>query len=60
MLLYFIVWASWTYYWVYSAHPQFRIWFWFWVTPVLLSIGIASTIGFSARRIATAPHPFLS
>lgn len=60
MLFYLIVWASWNYYWVYSAHPQFRLWFWFWITPALLSIGIAGAIGFSARRIATAAHPFLS
>jgi hypothetical protein len=61
LLLYFGVYASGTYYWAYAAHPQFRPpWLWFWIIPVLLTVGIASAIGFSARRIATAPHPFLS
>lgn len=63
VLLYVVLYASGSYYWafgVFAAHPQFRFWFWFWITPVLLSIGIASAIGFSVRRLATAPHPFLS
>ena len=29
------------------------------VSP-LLSVGFASAIGFAVRRLATAPHPFLS
>jgi hypothetical protein len=60
MLLYTVVYACGAYYWVYAAHPQIRVWLWFWMTPVLMSIGIASAIGFSIRRLATAPHPFLS
>jgi hypothetical protein len=60
LLLYLVVYASGTYYWMYAAHPQLRLWFWFWITPVLWSIAIASAIGFSVRRLATAPHPFLS
>lgn len=60
LLLYLIVWASWNYYAVYAAHPQFHLWFWFWITPVLLGVGIASAIGFSVRRLVTAAHPFLS
>ena len=59
LLLYLAVYTSGVYYWVYAAHPQFRPWFWFWITPVLFGIGIALAIGFSVRRFATAPHPFL-
>jgi hypothetical protein len=60
LLLYVIVYGAGNYYWVYAAHPQFRLWFWFWLTPVLLSVGIVSAIGFSIRRLAAAPHPFLA
>jgi len=60
MLLYLVVYASGNYYWVYTTHPQFDHWLWFWITPVLLSIGIAGAIGFTVRRLAAAPHPFLS
>lgn len=60
LLLCLFVYASGTYYWVYAANPQFRLWFWFWITPVLFCIGVASAIGFSVRRLVTAPHPFLS
>jgi hypothetical protein len=60
LLLYMAVYASGVYYGVYAAHPLFRHWFWFWITPALFSIGIASAIGFFGRRLATAPHPFLS
>lgn len=61
MQVYLVVYASGVcYYSVYAAHPQFRLWAWFWITPVLLGIGIAGAIGFSLRRLATAPHPFLT
>lgn len=60
LLLYVVVYASGTYYWVYAAHPQFRLWFWFWIIPAMWSIGVASAIGYSLRRLATAPHPFIS
>lgn len=59
-LLYVVVYASGMYYWVYAAHPQFRLWFWFWITPGLWSIAVASAIGYSLHRLAAAPHPFLS
>lgn len=55
-----VIYAAGSYYWVYAAHPQFGLWFWFWITPVLLSVGVAGTIGFSLRRLAASPHPFLS
>jgi hypothetical protein len=62
MLLYVMVYSAGSYYWVFAAHPQFRLWlwFWFWFTPVLAIIVIGSTIGFSLRRLATAPHPFIA
>jgi hypothetical protein len=62
MLLYVFVYSAASYYWTFAAHPQFRLWFWFWLwfTPVLAVIVIGSTIGFSLRRLATAPHPFLA
>lgn len=60
LLLYVVVYGAGNYYWVYAAHPQLRLWLWFWLTPVLLSVGIGSAIGFSIRRLATAPHPFLA
>jgi hypothetical protein len=60
LLLYVVVYGAGNYYWVYAAHPQFRLWFWFWLTPVLLSVGIVSAVGFSIRRLASAPHPFLA
>jgi hypothetical protein len=60
MLLYVMVYSAGSYYWVFAAHPQFRLWFWFWFTPVLAIIVIGSTIGFSLRRLAAAPHPFLA
>lgn len=60
MLLCLLVYCAGVYYWIYAAHSQFRLWFWFWVTPVLFSIGIASAIAFSVRKLATVPHPFLS
>jgi hypothetical protein len=62
MLLWIGVYAAGVYYGVYTTHPQivlgFR--FWFWIAPVLFCVGIAGAIGFSVRRLATAPHPFLS
>lgn len=60
MLLYLLVYASGTWYWVYAAHPQLRLWLWFWIIPLLWSIGIASAIGFSVQRLAAAPHPFMT
>ena len=40
---------------------QIRHWFWWvWSVPVLFSVAILIAIGFSARRLATAPHPFLA
>ncbi|HUA23524.1 MAG TPA: hypothetical protein VMA54_05375 [Steroidobacteraceae bacterium] len=60
MMLYVVVYAAGTYYWAFAAHPQLRLWFWFWNTPVLAGIGIASAIGLSLRRLATAPHPFIA
>lgn len=60
MLLCLVLYASGTYYWVQAAQPQFRSWFWFWIIPVLWSIAIAGAVGFAVRRLATAPHPFLS
>jgi hypothetical protein len=60
MLLYIVVYSVGTYSWAFAAHPQLRLWFWFWITPVLAGIGIASAIGFSLRRLAQAPHPFLA
>jgi hypothetical protein len=59
VLLYVVVCAS-GIYWVYAAQPPFGLWFWFWITPVLVCVGVASAIGFSLRRFAKAPHPFLS
>lgn len=59
ILLDLVLYVSGTYYWVQAAQPQFRPWFWFWITPILLGVGIASAVGFSVRRLATAPHPFL-
>lgn len=60
MLLYVVVYGACTYYWAFAGHPQLRLLFWFWITPVLAGIGIASAIGFSLRRLATAPHPFIA
>lgn len=60
MLLCLVVYAAGNYYWICATHPQFDHWFWFWITPVLLSIGIGTAIGFSMHRLATAPHPFIS
>ena len=60
MLLCLVVYAAGNYYWVCATHPQFGRWFWFWITPVLLSIGIGTAIGFFLHRLATAPHPFLA
>jgi nitric oxide reductase large subunit len=61
LLLYVVVYASGTYYWVYTAYPQLRPpLFWFLITPVLFAVAITGTIGFSVRRISMAPHPFLS
>lgn len=60
LLLYLAVYASGSYYWVYATQPQVRLWFWFWSTPVLFSFAIAAAIGFSIRRLASAPHPFLT
>lgn len=48
---------------LYAAHSLIRIthlFWWAWMIPVLLSIGIATAIGFPVRRLATAPHPFLA
>lgn len=59
MLLCLVVYAFGTYYWVYATQPQFDLWFWFWITPVLIGVVIASVIGFSVWRLAAAPHPFL-
>ncbi|MGH8150225.1 MAG: hypothetical protein ACRETB_09685 [Steroidobacteraceae bacterium] len=33
---------------------------WFWITLILAGIGFACGIGYTVRRLATAPHPFLS
>jgi hypothetical protein len=60
MLLCLVVYAAGNYYWICATRPQFDHWFWFWITPVLLSIGIGTAIGFSIHRLATAPHPFIS
>lgn len=60
MLLYVIVYGVGNYYWLYTTHPQFHLWFWFWITPALVGVGFASTIGFSLQRLARAPHPFLA
>ncbi|MGH8216945.1 MAG: hypothetical protein ACREUT_00025 [Steroidobacteraceae bacterium] len=60
MLFYIWVYAS---YLVYAAHFFSRIlhlFWWAWIIPVLISAGIAAAIGISVRRLATAPHPFLS
>lgn len=59
MLLYLLIYLSGNYYWVFAAHPEFRPWFWLWITPALLGVGISSAIAFSVRRLLTAPHPFL-
>lgn len=60
LLLNLVTYSSGLYYWLYAAQLQFRLLPWFWITPVLFGIGIASAIGLSVRRLATAPHPFLS
>jgi hypothetical protein len=60
LMLYVVVYSSGVYYWVFATHPQFRHWSWFWITPVLCSLVLASVIGFAVRRLATAPHPFLA
>lgn len=60
LMLYLLIYVSGNYYWVFAAHPEFRPWFWFWITPVLLGVGITGAIAFSLRRLLTAPHPFLS
>lgn len=60
MLLYLFVYGSGNYYWVYVTHLQIRAWFWFWISPILLGVGVAGAIGLSLRRLAAAPHPFLS
>lgn len=60
MLLYVVVYGAGSYYWAFAEHPLLRLGFWFWITPVLAGTGIAGTIAFSLRRLATAPHPFLA
>jgi hypothetical protein len=60
MLLCLVVYASGAYYWLDATSAQLRPGLWFRVAPVLISVGIASAIGFSVWRLATAPHPFLS
>jgi len=62
MLLYVCVYAMYP---LYAAHSFtitriLHLFWWAWFIPVLLGIGIASAIGISLRRFATAPHPFLS
>lgn len=60
MLLYICVYAIYP---VYAAPPFtriFHLFWWAWIIPVLLGVGIAGAIGMSVRRLATAPHPFLS
>jgi hypothetical protein len=60
MLLYICVYAMYP---VYAAHTFtriFHLFWWAWIIPVLLGVGIAGAIGISLRRLATAPHPFLS
>jgi hypothetical protein len=32
---------------------------WIWFAPVLFIVGIVTAIVYSARRLLTAPHPFL-
>ncbi len=59
MLLGVVVYAFGTYYWIYATQPRFDLWFWFWITPILIGVVIASVIGFSVWRLAAAPHPFL-
>jgi hypothetical protein len=57
LLLYILVYG------VYSAHSLLQIihlYWWVGIILVLVSVAIASAIGFAVRRLATAPHPFLS
>ncbi|MGB6486065.1 MAG: hypothetical protein WBE91_04205 [Steroidobacteraceae bacterium] len=60
LLLYVVVYAAGAYYWLFATHPPVRLWFWLWLSPVLATMGIGGAIGFSLRRLATAPHPFLA
>lgn len=55
---------------VYSVYPVYathsplmqiiHLFWWAWLIPVFLSVGIATAIGFTVWRLATAPHPFLA
>lgn len=60
MLLY--VWVC-AIYPVYAAHAFMRllhVFEWAWLIPVLIGLAIAAALGTSVRRLAAAPHPFLS
>jgi hypothetical protein len=55
--------------WVYVVYPVyathsftrlFHLFWWAWIIPILLAVGIAVAIGIPVRRLAAAPHPFLS
>lgn len=63
MPLYLGVYSCAIYYNVYSAyrftHAGQWLW-WLWLTLALVCIGFATAIGYSVRRLALAPHPFLS
>jgi hypothetical protein len=60
MLLYIWIYA---FYPVYAAHSLttiFHLFWWAWIIPVLLGVGIAGAISIFVSRLAAAPHPFLS
>jgi hypothetical protein len=60
MLLYVVVYGFYPAYAVRAFGEIFHRYRWAWAIAALLAIGITGAIAMSLRRLATAPHPFLS
>lgn len=60
LLLYIGVYAVYPIYTAHALMQMIHLFWWTSIIPVLLSVGIAGAIGSSVRRLAMAPHPFLT
>lgn len=59
-LLYIVAYAIYPFSAVRPLMQIVHLFWWAWIIFVLVALAIASAIGFSVRRLATAPHPFLA